>query len=60
MAERLLYSIQETCFALSLGQTKVYELIGEGRLETVKIGKRTLITAASLSRTATEGSPVPR
>ena len=46
--ERLSYSISEACRLTSLGRTLVYELIGSGRLETKKIGRRTLITAHSL------------
>ena len=34
--------------ALGLGNTKIYELIGEGRLKTIKVGRRTLVkTTAS-------------
>lgn len=47
-AEPLAYSINEACRVSSLGRTRLYELIGEGRLEIRKIGKRTLIPAASL------------
>jgi excisionase family DNA binding protein len=31
-----------------LGKTKLYELIGEGKLETVKVGTRTLIKTKSI------------
>jgi len=34
----------------SIGKTSLYALIAEGRLEIRKIGKRTLIPAASLRR----------
>lgn len=34
--------------ALGIGSTKIYELIGEGRLLTVKIGRRTLIRTDSI------------
>lgn len=34
--------------ALSIGKTKLYELIAEGRLKTVKIGRRTLVTTDSI------------
>lgn len=34
--------------ALGLGHTKIYELIGEGRLKTVKIGRRTLVKTDSI------------
>lgn len=44
----LAYSINEACRVSSLGRTRLYQLISEGRLEVRKIGKRTLIPAASL------------
>ncbi|MBV2149567.1 helix-turn-helix domain-containing protein [Sphingobium sp. AS12] len=31
-----------------LGHTKIYELIGQGKLDTVKIGRRTLVKTASI------------
>lgn len=34
--------------ATGLGHTKIYELINEGRLEVVKIGRRTLVKTASI------------
>jgi len=34
--------------ATGLGTTKIYELIGAGKLETVKIGRRTLVKVASI------------
>jgi excisionase family DNA binding protein len=46
--EPLAYSINEACRVSSLGRTRLYQLIAEGRLEVRKIGKRTLIPAASL------------
>jgi excisionase family DNA binding protein len=46
--EPLAYSINEACRVSSLGRTRLYQLIGEGKLDVRKIGKRTLIPAASL------------
>lgn len=46
--EPLAYSVGEACRVSSLGRTRLYQLIGEGRLEVRKIGRRTLIPAASL------------
>lgn len=46
--EPLAYSVVEACRVSSLGRTRLYQLIGEGRLEVRKIGARTLIPAASL------------
>lgn len=34
--------------ALGIGTTKIYELIGSGRLRTVKLGRRTLIRTESI------------
>ena len=46
--EPLAYSVADACRVSSIGRTRLYELIGEGRLQARKIGKRTLIPAASL------------
>ena len=34
--------------ALGIGRTKLYELINDGKLKTVKIGRRTLVKADSI------------
>ena len=44
----LAYSVADACKVSSIGKTRLYSLIAEGRLEARKIGKRTLIPAASL------------
>lgn len=44
----LAYSIAEACRVSSLGRTRLYQLINEGKLQVRKIGNRTLIPAASL------------
>ena len=36
--------------ASGLGKTKIFELIRDGKLETVKVGRRTLVKTASLRR----------
>lgn len=46
--EPLAYSIADAIRVSSIGKTRLYALIKEGRLEARKIGKRTLIPAASL------------
>ncbi len=40
------YRIAEFCAAFGIGRSKAYEEIKEGRLKPLKVGKRTLITAA--------------
>ncbi len=44
----LAYSVSEACKVSSIGRTYLYELMKSGRLESRKVGKRTLITARSL------------
>lgn len=44
----LLHSVSETAQRLSLGRTKVYELISDGRLQLVKVGRKSLITETSI------------
>jgi hypothetical protein len=34
---------------IGIGRTKLYELIGKGEVDVVKIGKATLVTTASLN-----------
>ena len=47
-ADRLAYSIKETCDLLGLGKTRVYELVNAGDLQVKRIGRRTLVLADSL------------
>jgi excisionase family DNA binding protein len=46
--EPILLSIPDACRVLGIGRSKLYELINAGRLDIVKIGRRTLIRAASI------------
>lgn len=48
LPEPITYSINDACKVSGLGRTYLYQLIGEGRLESRKVGKRTLIPAESL------------
>ncbi|WP_341786591.1 helix-turn-helix domain-containing protein [Sphingopyxis panaciterrae] len=41
-------SISQAAKALSLGRTSIYALINEGRLDTIKIGRRRLIKVESI------------
>lgn len=52
--ERLAYSINETARTLSLGRTSIYAMIADGRLEAFKLGRRTLVKAASIRRLVEE------
>lgn len=46
--EAITTTIEGAKKATGLGTTKIYELINTGRLETVKIGRRTLVKTASI------------
>lgn len=50
----ILTSIADAGQMLSIGRCTIYRLISEGKLETVKIGRRNLITLASIRRLAGE------
>jgi excisionase family DNA binding protein len=47
---RLLYSMAEAWETLGIGRTKLYALVADGSLKTVKIGRRTLIEHEELVR----------
>lgn len=46
--EPLAYSVADAARVSAIGRTRLYALIGEGRLRATKLGKRTLIPADSL------------
>lgn len=48
--EPVTISINGAAKALGLGRTSIYALINEGRLETVKFGRRHLIKTESIRR----------
>ncbi|WP_316227106.1 excisionase family DNA-binding protein [Bradyrhizobium sp. SZCCHNS3052] len=47
-AQRLTCTVAEACEATGLGRTKLYELIGNGRITTTTIGRRRLVIVQSL------------
>jgi excisionase family DNA binding protein len=52
------YSIKEAARSIGIGRTKLYELIHKGELVAIKIGRRTLVTTASIEAlvNSTEGA----
>jgi excisionase family DNA binding protein len=46
--ERPTCTIAEACMAAGLGTTKFYELMGQGAIETVRVGRRRLVKVPSL------------
>lgn len=53
--EPLAYTIHDACRISSIGRTRLYELIKAGKLESRKVGRRTLVLAVSLRRLIEEG-----
>lgn len=45
----LLYSLDEAARELSIGKRKLEELVADGKVETVQIGRRRLVPAESLA-----------
>lgn len=52
--EPIAISVSDAATALGLGRTSIYALIKDGRLETIKLGSRRLIMAASIHRLVEE------
>jgi excisionase family DNA binding protein len=46
--EPIAVSVRDAAKALSLGRTSIYAMIGDGRLDSFKVGRRTLITMSSI------------
>lgn len=47
-SEKLAYSVKEAASGLSIGKSTIWAAIKDGKLPSVKIGHRTLITAEAL------------
>ncbi|WP_242416335.1 helix-turn-helix domain-containing protein [Sphingomonas panni] len=46
--KRLAISVAETVHASGMGKTTVYKLLKEGRIASVRVGRRRLVIVASL------------
>jgi excisionase family DNA binding protein len=55
----ILASVSDAQRALGIGRTTAYALIAEGKLETVKIGRRTLVRVSSIHALAGEAATIP-
>lgn len=51
--EPISVTVKDACRLIGVGKTTAYELIKAGIWEKVKIGRKTVITMASLKRQAT-------
>jgi len=56
LTTKLAFSRKEVCQTLSIGTTKLHELINDGKLETFKIGRKTLVKAESVRRLVDEAA----
>jgi excisionase family DNA binding protein len=50
VVEQVNLTINQFCAAVPCGRTKAYELIADGEIEAMKLGKKTLIPRAELER----------
>lgn len=48
--EQLAVSISDMARALGMGRTSIYAMIGDGRLEAFKLGRRKLVRVESIRR----------
>lgn len=48
--EPLTVRVETAMQTLGLGRTKFYELVGEGEIEIIKVGRSTLVVFESLKR----------
>ena len=46
----LLLKVEDAARLLSVGRTTLFELIGQGRIQTVRVGRRRLVVRAGLER----------
>jgi excisionase family DNA binding protein len=46
--EPVTHTINDTCAALGLGRTRIYELLADGSLESARVGRRRLVTRRSI------------
>lgn len=51
----LTLGINDAARALGVGRTHLYQLINDGKIDTVRLGRRRLVKAASLRKLIDEG-----
>ena len=47
-SERVTCTVSEACAASGLGRTKIYEVLADGRLQSIRVDRRRLIVVKSL------------
>jgi excisionase family DNA binding protein len=48
--------VSTACFVIGIGRTKLYELLGNGTLKSITVGKRRLISLRSIEELGSEGA----
>jgi len=46
--QRDAYSVEETCMKLGIGRTTFYELVAEGRIKMLKLGRKSIVPAPEI------------
>ena len=49
-------SVKNAAALIGIGRTKVYDLINEGKLETINVGRRRLVKTASIQALVDEAA----
>lgn len=55
MDQSLALRINDAARSLGVGRTHLYRLINDGKIETIQLGRRRLVKAASLKKLIDEG-----
>jgi len=55
--EKVAYSVRETAEALGLHPNTVYELISEGKLPALRLGRKILVSRVELEKWVAGGCP---
>ena len=55
-ADRLAWPVKEGAHRLGIGRSTVYKLASEGKLRLIKVGGRTLVPDAEITRLVSGGS----
>ena len=61
--DRVAWTVDETCQLLGLGRTTIYQLLAEGKIEAIRVGRRRLIlvrSALALIEPSADGLGVAR
>jgi excisionase family DNA binding protein len=48
-------SVEDALYATGIGRTKLYELLGKGTLKSISVGRKRLISLASIEALSGEG-----